>query len=69
LKDHHILTFNKKMAEQFKKLVDERVDALKDDMAAGHLSLEDYKKTAGRIQGLIESLSIIDEADFICERM
>lgn len=57
------------MAEQFKKLVDERVDALKDDMAAGHLSLEDYKKTAGRIQGLIESLSIIDEADFICERM
>jgi|APFre7841882590_1041340.scaffolds.fasta_scaffold214672_2 hypothetical protein len=64
-----MLTFNKKMAEQFKKLVDERVDALKDDMAAGHLSLEDYKKTAGRIQGLIESLSIIDEADFICERM
>jgi hypothetical protein len=64
-----MLTFNKKMAEQFKKLVDERVNALKDDMAAGHLSLEDYKKTAGRIQGLIESLSIIDEADFICERM
>ena len=64
-----MLTFNKKLAEQFKKLVDERVDALKDDMAAGHLSLEDYKKTAGRIQGLIESLSIIDEADFICERM
>jgi hypothetical protein len=64
-----MLTFNKKLAEQFKKLVDERVNALKDDMAAGHLSLEDYKKTAGRIQGLIESLSIIDEADFICERM
>jgi hypothetical protein len=64
-----MLTFNKKLAEQFKKLVDERVDALKDDMAAGHLSLEDYKKTAGRIQGLIESLSIIDAADFICERM
>ena len=64
-----MLTFNKKLAEQFKKLVDERVNALKDDMAAGHLSLEDYKKTAGRIQGLIESLSIIDGADFICERM
>jgi len=64
-----MLTFNKKLAEQFKKLVDERVNALKDDMAAGHLSLEDYKKTAGRIQGLIESSSIIDEANFICERM
>jgi hypothetical protein len=64
-----MLTFNKKLAEQFKKLVDERVNALKDDMAAGHLSLEDYKKTAGRIQGLIEAFSIIDEADSICERM
>jgi hypothetical protein len=64
-----MLTFNKKLAEQFKKLVDERVNALKDDMAAGHLSLEDYKKTAGRIQGLIESSSIIDEADSMCERM
>lgn len=64
-----MLTFSKKLSEQFKKLVDERVNALKDDMAAGHLSLEDYKKTAGRIQGLIESLSIIDEADSICESM
>lgn len=64
-----MLTFNKKLVEQFKKLVDERVNALKDDMAAGHLSLEDYKKTAGRIQGLIEASSIIDEADSMCERM
>jgi hypothetical protein len=64
-----MLTFNKKLSEQFKKLVDARINALKDDMAAGHLSLEDYKKTAGRIQGLIEASAMIDEADSICESM
>lgn len=62
-----MLTFNQRLSNQFKKLVDERINALKDDMAAGHLSLEDYKKTAGRIQGLIEASSLIDEANSICE--
>ena len=62
-----MLTFNQKLSDQFKKLVDERVNALKDVMAAGNLSLEDYKKMAGRIQGLIEASSLIDEANSICE--
>ena len=62
-----MLTFNQRLSNQFKKLVDERVNSLKDDMAAGHLSLEDYKKAAGRIQGLIEASSLIDEANSICE--
>lgn len=64
-----MLTFNTKLSDQFKKLVDARVNALKDDIAAGHLSLEDYKKTAGRIQGLIEAFELIDEANSICESM
>ena len=62
-----MLTFNRKLSDQFKRMVDERVSVLKDEMAAGFLSLEDYKKASGRIQGLIESLSLLDEANSICE--
>ena len=62
-----MLTFNRKLSDQFQKLVDERVALLKDEVAAGFLSLEDYKKSSGRIQGLIEAASLIDEANSICE--
>ena len=62
-----MLTFNQNLSNQFKKLVDERISALKDEMAAGFLSLEDYKKSSGRIQGLIEAIALVDEANSICE--
>ena len=62
-----MLTFNNKIVDEFKKIVDERVNKLKDDMSVGHLSLEAYKLSAGHIRGLIEASSLIDEAISICE--
>lgn len=60
-----ILTTRAALAQCMRKLVQERIDALKDVLAYGAAvtSYETYREHVGMIHGLQEALELMDEAD------
>ena len=49
--------------DEIRKLVEEEIARLAEEMAFGHLkSFEDYKAAAGKIAGLRQCLELIEEA-------
>ena len=48
---------------EFTKLVEERINSLKDSVSAGMLpNMEEYKKSTGHILGLREALDLIERS-------
>ena len=48
---------------EFTKLVNERIESLKDSVSAGMLpNMEEYKRSTGHILGLREALDLIDRS-------
>ena len=48
---------------EFTKLVEERIESLKDSVSAGMLpNMEEYKRSTGQILGLKEALDLINQS-------
>ena len=62
-----MLTFNMRVAREFRKLIDERVEPLMEAVIGGQLSKSDYRHRAGQIRGLQEAPDLLAEAISICE--
>ena len=62
-----MLTRSNMLEHEFKKLIAENVERLKDNLALGHIvDISEYKNVTGRIAGLNLALDLIQEADAIC---
>ena len=44
------------------KMTEQRIEELKDNAIIGQLSIEDYRRVCGQVQGLKEALDLIEEA-------
>lgn len=47
---------------EFTKLVNEKIEKQKTNIAGGQFELEEYKRVAGHISGLREALTLMEEA-------
>lgn len=55
-------TFDTKLGAEFVKLATTDIASIRDDIAMGNLSHDDYKYQCGRLAGLRASLDLLDEA-------
>lgn len=52
-----------RLASELRRLIEESIEALRDEIAAGMLTdMQEYKKLAGQIIGLRTTLALIEEA-------
>ena len=58
-----MLTYNSKVAQETKRIIEERIFDLVSQMAVGLLTHEEYKKSAGQIAGLREAIDFLSEAE------
>lgn len=57
-----VATFNEALDQAARKRVDAAVEELKEQIAAGTMSEQEYRRKAGEIAGLRLALELIDEA-------
>lgn len=62
-----MLTQANRFAHELLKLVEEEIARLKDEVALGNMSIEQYKSSTGKIEGLRTALELIDEAAAIVD--
>jgi predicted nucleic acid-binding Zn-ribbon protein len=52
-----------RLARELRKLIDARIEQLRDDISAGFLNdMAEYKKLTGHIEGLKAALDILEQA-------
>jgi hypothetical protein len=52
-----------RLAKELRKLIDARINDLRDNIASGFLTdMADYKKQTGQIEGLKAALELIEQA-------